>query len=55
MGLSGFESDFFVLLVAYDQAKDAKTKTEIFNSLQEIILSNRVGILERAFFEYYSN
>jgi len=55
MGLSGFERDFFVLLVAYDQAKDAKTKTEIFNSLQEIILSNRVGILERAFFEYYSN
>jgi uncharacterized protein (TIGR02147 family) len=55
MGLEGFEKEYFILLVTYNQAKNATTKNEAFSELQEIILGNRIGILEKSLYQYYSN
>ena len=55
MGLEDFEKEYFVLLVAYNQAKKPTAKKDYFNSLQEIIIENHVGILEKSLYQYYSN
>ena len=54
MGLEGFEKEYFSLLVLYNQAKNVKAKSEAFKSLQEIVIENRVLILDKSLFEYYS-
>ena len=54
MGLEGFDKEYFVWLVEYNQAKNANVKSQAFAAMQDILLGNRVGILEKDFFEYYS-
>lgn len=54
MGLDGFEKEYFILLVSYNQAKNAKAKSEAFKCLQEIVIENRVLILDKSLYEYYS-
>ena len=55
MGLKGYEKDYFVLLVAYNQAKNAVAKSTIFNKLREISLDNHANVIEKSLYQYYSN
>ncbi len=55
MGLEGYEKEYFILLVAYNQAKNAIAKNSIFSKLREISLENHANVTERALYQYYSN
>ena len=54
MGLEGYEAEYFALLVDYAHAKTSELKQKALEKMNEILATNRVGILERELFQYYS-
>lgn len=54
MGLEGYEAEYFAVLVNYAHAKTSEQKQKALEKMNEILAANRVGILERELFQYYS-
>lgn len=54
MGLEGDQVDYFALMVEYAHAKTAEQKQKSLEKMNEILALNRVGVLERELFQYYS-
>lgn len=55
MDLSGFEYDFFLLLVKFNQAKRDDTRNLIFEDMMEIAKTHRAAILGSGLYDYFSN
>lgn len=53
MGLTGFEFDYFVLLVRYEGAKTEQEKKKCFEEMQALGEANRVKILGSEMYTYY--
>jgi uncharacterized protein (TIGR02147 family) len=53
MGLTGFEFDYFVLLVRYEGAKTEQEKKKCFEKMQALGEANRVKILGSEMYTYY--
>ncbi|WP_290766427.1 TIGR02147 family protein [Fibrobacter sp. UBA4297] len=53
MGLEGFEFDYFVLMVRYENAKTDQEKKKCFEEMQALGEANRVKILGSEMYTYY--
>jgi uncharacterized protein (TIGR02147 family) len=53
MGLVGFEFDYFVLMVRYENAKTEQEKKKCFEEMQALGEANRVKILGSEMYTYY--
>ncbi len=53
MGLVGFEFDYFVLMVRYENAKSDQEKKKCFEEMQALGEANRVKILGSEMYTYY--
>ena len=53
MGLVGFEFDYFVLMVRYENAKTDQEKKKCFEEMQALGEANRVKILGSEMYTYY--
>ena len=53
MGLTGFEFDYFVLLVRYEGAKTEQEKKKCFEEMRALGEANRVKILGSEMYTYY--
>jgi uncharacterized protein (TIGR02147 family) len=53
MGLLGYELDYFVLLVRYEEAKTEQEKKKCFEEMQALGEANRVKILGSEMYTYY--
>lgn len=55
MELQDFEYDYFVLLVQYDNAKNALQKKKFFEQIQEIISAHKVKLVGSESYTYYES
>lgn len=53
MGLLGFEYDYFVLMVRYENAKNDAQKKKCFEEMQSLSAANNIRILGSEFYTYY--
>ena len=53
MGLLGFEYDYFVLMVRYENAKNDAQKKKCFEEMQALSAANNIRILGSEFYTYY--
>lgn len=53
MGLLGFEFDYFVLMVRYENAKNDTQKKKCFEEMQSLSAANNIRILGSEFYTYY--
>lgn len=53
MGLLGFEYDYFVLMVRYENAKTDAQKKKCFEEMQSLSSANNVRLLGSEFYAYY--
>lgn len=55
MGLLGFEYDYFMLLVQYENAKNDQQKKKYFEQIQEITSAHKVKLLGSDSYAYYES
>ena len=53
MGLVGFEFDYFVLMVRYENAKTEREKRKCFEELQSLRAASDVRLLGNEYYAYY--
>ena len=53
MGLLGFEYDYFVLMVRYENAKNDAQKKKCFEEMQALSAANNIRILGSELYTYY--
>lgn len=55
MGLLGFEYDYFMLLVQYENAKNDQQKKKCFEAMQEITSAHKIKLLGSESYAYYES
>lgn len=55
MGLQGFEYDYFMLLVQYENAKNDQKKKKCFEEIQELSSAHKVKLLGSESYAYYES
>ncbi|SHK23163.1 MULTISPECIES: TIGR02147 family protein [unclassified Fibrobacter] len=55
MGLQGFEYDYFMLLVQYENAKNDQQKKKFFEEIQELSSAHNVKLLGSESYTYYES
>lgn len=55
MGLLGYEYDYFMLLVQYENAKNDQQKKKCFEALQEITSAHKIKLLGSESYAYYES
>ena len=53
MGLQGFEYDYFILMVRYENAKTELLKKKCFEEMQELSEANNVKVLDSDMYTFY--